>query len=70
MFNWAIKYVSTNVISIAILFEPVGAAALAYIIFNEKLIATQLIGGAIILVGIILFVIDDKVFLKKVLQKS
>ncbi|HJH10145.1 MAG TPA: DMT family transporter [Metalysinibacillus jejuensis] len=70
LFNWAIKYVSTNVISIAILFEPVGAAALAYIIFNEKLIATQLIGGAIILVGIILFVIDDKVFLKKVLQKS
>lgn len=70
LFNWAIKYVSTNVISIAILFEPVGAAALAYVIFNEKLQATQLIGGAIILVGIILFVIDDKLFLKKVLQKS
>ena len=70
LFNWAVKYVSTNVISIAILFEPVGAAALAYVIFEEKLIATQLIGGAIILVGIILFVIDDKVFLKKVLQKK
>lgn len=73
LFNWSIKYVSTNVISIAILFEPVGAAALAYIIFNENLLTTQVVGGIIILLGIALFVIDDKFFIKKIkkgLQKS
>lgn len=41
LFNWAIKWVSANVISIAILFEPVGASILAYFIFNEYLVATQ-----------------------------
>ena len=39
LFNWAVKWVSTNVISIAILFEPVGAAILAFYILHEKLSA-------------------------------
>ncbi|MGE7696387.1 DMT family transporter [Lysinibacillus sp. NPDC094177] len=60
LFNWSIKYVSTNVVSIAILFEPIGAAILALLIFKEYLIATQIIGGVIVLVGILLFVVDEK----------
>ncbi|HSP21093.1 MAG TPA: DMT family transporter [Planococcus sp. (in: firmicutes)] len=60
LFNWALKWVSTNVISIAILFEPVGAAILAYFILGELLSATQIIGGSIVLAGIILFVADFK----------
>lgn len=60
LFNWAVKWVSTNVISIAILFEPVGAAILAMFIFNEYLVASQIIGGLIVLVGITLFVVDFK----------
>ena len=60
LFNWSIKYVSTNVVSIAILFEPVGAALLALVIFKEYLIMTQIIGGLIVLAGILLFVIDIK----------
>lgn len=64
LFNWAIKYVSTNVVSIAILFEPIGAAILALLIFKEYLIATQLIGGLIVIMGILLFVIDEKKILK------
>jgi len=69
LFNWSIKYVSTNVISIAILFEPVGAAILALIIFNEYLIVTQTMGGLIVLAGILLFVIDiKKIFNKKMLD--
>lgn len=60
LFNWAIAYVSTNVISIAILFEPVGAAILAYFIFNEGITVMQAVGGSIILLGITLFVIDLK----------
>ncbi len=72
LFNWSLKYVSTNVISIAILFEPIGAAILAFYIFNEYLISTQIIGGLIVIVGILLFVVDikrlNKLFRKKPLD--
>lgn len=60
LFNWALKWVSTNTISIAILFEPVGAAALAYFVFAEKLTASQIIGGLVVVCGISLFIIDFK----------
>ena len=60
LFNWSLKWVSTNVISIAILFEPVGAAILAFFIFNEKLILSQIIGGIIVILGILMFVLDIK----------
>jgi len=60
LFNWAIKYVSTNIISISILFEPIGATLLAFIIFGEYLTYTQVLGGVIVIVGITAFVIDSK----------
>lgn len=70
LFNWAIKWVSTNVISIAILFEPIGASILAYFIFQETITNTQLAGGSIVLLGISLFLVDinrikEKLFSKK-----
>lgn len=72
LFNWSLKYVSTNVISIAILFEPIGAAILAFYVFNEHLISTQVIGGFIVIAGIMLFVMDFKklmnIFRKKPLD--
>ena len=58
LFNWALKWVSTNVISIAILFEPVGAAILAYFILGEYLSVSQIVGGSVVLAGITLFVTD------------
>ena len=69
LFNWAVKWVSTNVISVSVLFEPIGAAILAYLVFNEKLIATQIIGGFIVIVGLLLFIIDIKI-IKKFFSKS
>lgn len=60
LFNWAIRWVSTNAISIAILFEPVGASILAYYIFNESLSTAQIIGGIVVLLGILLFVVDGR----------
>lgn len=69
LFNWAIKWVSANVISIAILFEPVGASILAYFVFKEHLVATQVFGGLIVIVGIALFVIDEAK-IKKLFQKN
>jgi len=70
LFNWSLRYVSTNVISIAILFEPVGAAVLAYYIFNEALIPTQIAGGLIVLAGITLFVLDGRKIRKLFLGKG
>lgn len=69
LFNWAVKWVSTNTISIAILFEPVGAAVLAMLIFNEYLTASQIVGGLIVLLGITLFVVDFKK-IEKFFQKK
>ena len=60
LFNWSLKWVSTNTISIAILFEPVGAAVLAFFIFHENLILSQVIGGIIVILGILMFVLDIK----------
>lgn len=71
LFNWAVKWVSTNVISVAVLFEPIGAAVLAYFIFAEKLMATQITGGLIVIIGILLFVMDIKIikkFFRKILD--
>lgn len=64
LFNWSIKWVSTNVISIAVLFEPIGASILALFIFGEKLTAPQIIGGLIVILGLMLFVFDLKTLVK------
>lgn len=60
LFNWSLKWVSTSVISMAILFEPVGATILAYFILGEKTVWSQIVGGLIVIVGISLFVIDER----------
>jgi drug/metabolite transporter (DMT)-like permease len=43
-----------------ILFEPVGAIILAYYLLDEKVIVPQVIGGSIIMVGIILFLLEKR----------
>lgn len=70
LFNWAIKWVSTNVISIAILFEPVGAAILAFYVFNETLVTSQIIGGVVVIAGILLFIIDGNKLREKLFSKK
>ena len=70
LFNWALKWVSTNVISVAVLFEPIGAAILAYFVFEEYLKATQILGGIIVILGIMLFIIDIKVVNKIFRRKN
>jgi drug/metabolite transporter (DMT)-like permease len=60
LFNWTLKWISTSTISMAILFEPVGAIILAYYLLNESLISSQIIGGIIVIGGIALFVLDGR----------
>ncbi|WP_349410145.1 DMT family transporter [Pseudalkalibacillus sp. SCS-8] len=55
IFNWALKHVSTTVISMSILGEPIGASILAYFLLGESVRLEQFIGGMIILFGIYMF---------------
>lgn len=71
LFNWSLKWLSTSTISMAILFEPVGATVLAYYLLGEQVIATQIIGGLVVIIGISLFLIDErKVKMKQIREKS
>ncbi|WP_070121654.1 DMT family transporter [Bacillus marinisedimentorum] len=60
LFNWALKWLSTSVISMSILFEPIGASILAYYILGETVSMTQVTGGFLILFGIFLFLFFHK----------
>jgi drug/metabolite transporter (DMT)-like permease len=57
LFNWALKWVSTSTISMAMLFEPVGASLLAWVFFQETITWTQVIGGSMIIISLILFIL-------------
>lgn len=53
-YNWALKYIPASVISIALLGEPVGASIQAMLFIGETPGINEIIGGALILLGIYL----------------
>jgi drug/metabolite transporter (DMT)-like permease len=53
-FNWALRYLSSTLVTVATLGEPVGATLLAYFILREAPLPLEVIGGIIILLGIFL----------------
>lgn len=53
-YNWALKWFSASLIAVSLLGEPIGATIIAYIIFDETLTWTKLIGGSLILAAIYL----------------
>ncbi|OXS57443.1 EamA domain-containing membrane protein RarD [Bacillus sp. V-88] len=69
LFNWSLKWLSTSTISMAILFEPIGASLLAYWLLGEKVLMTQVLGGVVIMTGVTLFLIEERK-LKKLTQAS
>ncbi|MFX1505309.1 MAG: DMT family transporter [Promethearchaeota archaeon] len=54
MFTYAMKHISAQTISLAVIGETVGASILAWIIFSQVLPPITLIGGFFILLGIFL----------------
>ena len=50
--NWSLRFVSATLVTIAVLGEPVGATALAYLILDEVPTWTEIGGGILILAGI------------------
>ena len=69
LFNWSIKYISTSAVSMAILLEPIGASILAWWVLKEHLMTAQIVGGAIVLMGLLLFVTDPRK-IKNMLHKQ
>lgn len=57
-FNWAVKYVSPTLVSLTILFEPIGASLLGFFLFQEIPSSSVLTGGVILLVGVAIGVLD------------
>lgn len=55
VYNWSVKWVGVNTLSMSILGEPVGASILAYFIFGETLRPLQMVGSLVILTGIFLY---------------
>ncbi len=47
-FNWALRWISPTLVTLVILFEPVGASILGYLIFGE-IPGMRVIGGALLL---------------------
>lgn len=53
-FNWALKYLSAAVVSIALLGEPIGTVILSYLFLKESPTILEIVGGVLILCGIII----------------
>ena len=51
-YNWALKWFSTGFVAVALLGEPIGSTIMAYLIFNEGLTWSKLIGGLFLLSAI------------------
>ncbi len=51
-FNWAVRWVSPTLVTLATLFEPVGASFLGYLLFGEVPSLIVLLGAVILLVGV------------------
>jgi drug/metabolite transporter (DMT)-like permease len=52
LYNFALKYVKAQVVSVSLLGEPIGASILAYILLSEGITVFTAIGGGLILAGI------------------
>ena len=55
VFNWSMRWVSATVISVVVLCEPIGASALAWLIFGTLPQISHYIGGTGVLVGVLIF---------------
>lgn len=55
IFNWLLKYMKTASVSMIVLGEPLGATLLAYVLLGERVTLLQLGAGAMLLVGVAVF---------------
>lgn len=58
--NWSVRYLSPTLLSLAILFEPIGASFLGFILFKEIPSFLVLIGAIVILLGVTISVLTSQ----------
>lgn len=58
LFNWSLRWLSTTTVSMAGIFEPIGASILAYFFLNETISWSQFLGGTIVIFGLYLFIVS------------
>ncbi len=58
--NWALRWISPTIVTLAILFEPVGASLLGYLIFKEVPGLLVLVGAIVLLIGVALAIFGSK----------
>jgi drug/metabolite transporter (DMT)-like permease len=59
-FNWATRHIPPVLVTLAILFEPVGASLLAFLLFGELPGAKVLLGALVLLLGVALAVVGGR----------
>ena len=57
--NWAVRWISPTLVTLAILFEPVGASLLAFFLFKEIPSMGVIIGALVLLIGVALAVVGS-----------
>ncbi|MDZ7844217.1 MAG: DMT family transporter [Anaerolineales bacterium] len=62
IFNWALKYLSTALVSISLLGEPVGSTLLAALLLGETPSYLKIFGAILILAGILTATVNRKSF--------
>lgn len=62
LYNWALKYVRASVVSVSLLFEPIGASLLAFALpwLHEVPTPYTILGGCLIIYGIYLTMLEYK----------
>jgi drug/metabolite transporter (DMT)-like permease len=55
VFNWSLAYLPATAVSVALLWEPVGASLLAWWLLGQPPTASDVAGGALVLAGIALY---------------
>lgn len=57
--NWSVRWVSPTLVTLALLFEPVGASILGYIVFEEIPSSLVFTGALVVLIGVTIAVVGD-----------
>lgn len=58
-FNWAMRWLSPTLVTLALLFEPVGSSFLGFLVFGEVPGVLVLVGAIVLLVGVAIAVVGS-----------
>lgn len=59
-YNWSLRWLSTSMVAVSLLGEPVGGTILGYLVFGETLTLWKAAGGVLILAGIYTASVSEK----------